>query len=218
MREHDGDMINISDHITAVLNGGSINNVPAETRDRVARGMAVRLARHDGHSTVHNQDGTVTVINDRLRVTLPVSEFRGRQDVFAAAMRVLAHRLELQIPTPEPTEAEIQEYAIENLTHEYLVEHCRYNVGETIMRMMGGHRMSEGMAADVEAARSAARRELRENPEHHMNEARQQIQNNLDSDYQYHTSIARCCQNWKIEIIGPMPTQIGMCRFQGVAA
>lgn len=203
----------ISKHITAVINGKHINEIPEDVRERVAHGVQVRLARHTGHSTVHNPDGTITVTNGRLRVTLPESNFRSREHVFTGAMRVLGHRSELTIPVPEPTEAEIQERAIENLTYEYLTENCRYNVGETIMRMMGGHMMSDGMAADVAAAGAAARRELRENPEPYMQEAKQQIHDQLRRDREYHENISSYCQDWKIEIIGPMPERIGTCRF-----
>lgn len=68
----------------------------------------------------------------------------------------------------EPTSAEIDaaatELALENLTYEALTEPggCRYRVSEVIMRSRGGHRMSEGMAADLDAAKAVARRSLRE--------------------------------------------------------
>jgi hypothetical protein len=71
-------MTTISEHITAVIDGKSVGDVPADIRERVERGVRVRLDRHAGHSTIHNSNGTVTVTNDRLRVTLPESEFDDR--------------------------------------------------------------------------------------------------------------------------------------------
>jgi len=205
----------ISEQITAVINGKFVNDVPVEIRDRVVRGMRVRLARHAGHSTVHNSDGTVTVTNNRLRITLPESEFEGREHVLTTAMRVLGHRSEMNIPVPEPTEEEIRDVAIENLTCMHLWEHCRYNPREAIMRMMGGHRMSGGMQADVGAARVWAHMKLRDNHTPHFIEAKQQILERLYRDRRHHEMISTWCQNWKIEIIGAMPTQIGLCKYRG---
>jgi hypothetical protein len=206
--------MNISEQITSVINGRPINEIPIEIRNRVERGIKIRLDRHAGHSTTHNPDRTVTVTNDRITVTLPESEFKGRQHTFTTSMRVLGHRSELRIPTPEPTTDEIYAVAFEFLAYEYLVENCRYNLAETIMRLNGGHRMSEGMQSDVSAAQSLARVELRENPAPYMAEAKRILHQKIEMDRQYHAMISGWCQNWKIEVTGTMPTQIGLCDYR----
>lgn len=207
-------METISKHITAVINGKHINEIPENVREQVASGVQVRLARHAGHSTAHNPDGTVTVTNSRIRVTLPESNFRSREHVFTGAMRVLGHRSELNIPVLEPTDDEVRALAIENLTMKYLSENCRYNLYETLMRMIGGHIVPGGMQADIAAAIACAQLELNENPAPHIQEAKQQIHEQMRRDREYHERIASCCINWKIEIIGPMPTQIGTCEYR----
>ena len=92
-------MTNISDIITDVIAGKTtIEAIPENIRERVQNGIRVRQARHEGHSTTNNPDGTITAVNDRLRVTLPESEFISREHVFTTAMRVLAHRSETKQP------------------------------------------------------------------------------------------------------------------------
>lgn len=210
-------MNDISQTITDVISGNiAITAVPDDIRDCVSRGVRVRLERHEGHSTAHNPDGTVTVTNDRLRVTLPGSEFVSREQVFTVAMRVLGHRYETTMPPVEPTDEEIEQAAFDGLMYEFLAEDCRYNLGEVIMRLRGGHKMSEGMSAAVEAAGVRARHEFRNNPAPHLAEAKQRLTDVLNLDARYHAMIAAWCPNWQIEIIGDMPDQIGMCRYNAV--
>jgi hypothetical protein len=120
----------------------------------------------------------------------------------------------MRIPETVPTDAEIMECAMEQLVYEYLAENCRYNLSETIMRMNGGHRMSEGMSADVAAATVQARAELRDNPKPHLDDARHYLLTKIANDRDYHGKIASWCKVWTIEIIGPMPDQIGTCEYR----
>jgi hypothetical protein len=55
--------------------------------------------------------------------------------------------------------------------------------------------------------------EFRNNPEQYRFEARKQIEDIQGLDRRYHQHIAADCENWTIEIIGPMPKQIGMCDY-----
>lgn len=67
----------------------------------------------------------------------------------------------------EPSEEQIntmaQCIARDRYLVEYLFEHCHYNVGETLMRATGGHRMGEGMARDYSTAQAWAGLQVREN-------------------------------------------------------
>jgi hypothetical protein len=77
--------------------------------------------------------------------------------------------------------------------------------------------MSEGMQRDVSAATVYATTELRENPNHPaISDARESIINRIEVEKKYRES--RANSDWEIEIIGTMPSQIGMCRYQEVAA
>jgi len=207
-------------HISAILNGQeTINDVPtemqAEVSERVERGKRVRAICHFGHEEYANSDGTVTVVNDRLRVTLPQSEYLGRHNVFTRAMRMMGNRSELGLLEQEsiPYE-ELERVALECARDEYLIEHTRYGASCVLMRLYGGHRMSEGMQADVSAATTHALHELRENRSALLSQARTALQFQRDCEINYRRHYANDCQGWKIEIIAPMPEQIGMCRYQ----
>jgi len=205
----------ITDYITEIIDGRiNIEDVPPEIRDRVANGVRIRRDRHEGHSTNRNDDGTITVINDTLRVTLPESEFNGRQDVFTRAMRMLGHTSELQIPDPPIMDQQVRDIAMQNLTYQFLAEHCHYDLSQVIARLNGGHRLSAGMQADVDAARARARAELNDNPKPHIDEAWRDLEREQSSERKYHEHIAGDCNGWKIEIIGVMPDQIGLCRYR----
>ncbi len=154
--------------------------------------------------------------NARIRVTLTDEQsarFNDRRDlILSHAMRVLGHRSELSILATETvSDDEARTETMEILTYQYLSEHCRYNLGETLMRMNGGHRMSCGMSADVDAAHAQARNELIENPAL-IELGRKSLADKLNLDRKYSGRIAS--SEWQIEIIGDMPKQIGMCRYQ----
>lgn len=157
-----------------------------------------------------------TYENARIRVTLTdeqSAKWNDRRDlILSHAMSVLGNRSEAAIlETETVSDDEANESAIEELTYQYLSEHCRYNLAETLMRMNGGHRMSEGMSADVSAARTYARNELLNNPDF-IELGRKSLMMRADDEKQYRR--ARGNSEWQIEIIGLMPKQIGMCRYQ----
>lgn len=254
--------------ISSVLNfGGSINEVPADIRDevasRVARARKIRAERHSGHSESENSDGTTTVENGTLRVTLPTEEYNriGRYGVFNDAMRVLGNRSEAEQLANEPIDpTEIMQVAREQLIYEYLSENCRYSLSETMMRMNGGHRMSPGMAEDVSKANAYAsgvlapitheqltdwactyfRQNKCDTPQQEraftravtikrmelgdgtsaarvLADAAESLEHSRQSELQRRSAIGNTCRNWKIEIIGDMPEQIGLCRYQEAA-
>jgi hypothetical protein len=138
-----------------------------------------------------------------------------RADILSHAMSVLGNRSEAALISAEPiTPPEIMDRAIEDLTVNYLVDHCRYNANEVIMRMTTGRGVSGGMQRDVETARAYATSELRENPSPHLSAARNALKRLLGEEQKYRNSRAR--SDWRIDIIGIMPTQIGMCRYREV--
>lgn len=236
-----------------------------KVRALVQKGLEIRAERHRGHSELVNDDGTVTVSNDRLTVTLPTEEFEriGRYGVFNNAMRMLGNRSEARLLHTEPIDpTEILDFARENLVHEYLQEHCRYNLGETLMRMNNGYRMSSGMAEDVSKAQAYAngilnpisqedllawvssyfKENLCDTPQQEREYRRQvallelkrgngypaeaasalaaaaeSLQQLRDNELEYRTAIGGTCKGWKIDITGPMPDQIGLCRYQEAA-
>ena len=165
-----------------------------------------------------------TFENGRIRVTLTDEQFDsfggGRATILSHAMMVLGNRCEaalLDSENEQPTGAEIIKTALDDIMIEYLSEHCRYNVNETIMRYITARIMPQGMRREIESAIAYAQNELCENPKHTaLSAARESLIRRIEDEKTYRKSRARC--NWKIEIIGPMPEQIGMCRFQEVAA
>ena len=157
-----------------------------------------------------------TYENTRIRVTLTdeqSAKWNNRRDlILSHAMSVLGNRSEAKIlETETVSDDEAAASAIEALTYQYLSEHCRYNLAETLMRMNGGHRMSTGMSSDVSAAKTHARNELLNNPSL-VDLGRKSLSFATMHEIQYRT--ARGNSEWQIEIIGEMPTWIGMCRYQ----
>lgn len=162
-----------------------------------------------------------TFENGTIRVNLTDEQFEsfggGRSDILSHAMMVLGNRSESALMENEtPDENDIKKTAIENLTIDFLSDHCHYNVNDIIMRMTTGRIMSQGMQRDVETARAYAEREFTENPTPALTAARESIARQIESERSYRRSRSNC--GWQIEIIGVMPQQIGMCRYQEVAA
>lgn len=162
--------------------------------------------------------------NSRIRVTLTDEQFEqfggGRATILSHAMVVLGNRSEaalLDVENEQPIDAEIRTSALENIMVDYLAEHAHYNVNDILSRMMAGRIMSQGMERDIEIATAFATTELRENPNHpELATARESLVRRIEDEKKYRKS--RANSGWQIEIIGPMPTQIGMCRYQAVAA
>jgi hypothetical protein len=165
-----------------------------------------------------------TFENNRIRVTLTDEQFAsfggGRATILSHAMMVLGNRSEaalLDSENEQPTDDEIIKTALDDIMIEYLADHCRYDITDTIMRYITARIMPEGMKREIESAVAYAQNELRENPNHPaLAAARESIVRRIEDEKNYRKSRARC--NWQIDIIGDMPDQIGMCRFQEVAA
>lgn len=153
--------------------------------------------------------------NTRIRVTLTEEQSQrfnhSRGEILSHAMAVLGNRSERAILETETISNEdVEQETIEELTYQYLSEHCRYNLNNVLMRMYGGYRMSEGMQADVSAAKMYARSALINNPKL-IEIGKKSLQLRANEEKRYRQS--RANSNWKIEIIGEMPKQIGMCRY-----
>lgn len=204
---------------------------------------------------IKNDDGTVTVVNARIRVTTSEEDFKkyGRATILSDAMRQLGNASELKLIESEPiTEDQVRAEAYDILVFEYLKEHCHYDLQKTLIRMHGGHRMSRGMQNDVDEARAYAdgimfpisndqlmRRMSKLMAENkgrypHPRELKKiRLQRNLDgltadaaieaacktlqaqrkTELGYRDHFANFRNDWKIEIIGDMPEQIGTCRY-----
>jgi hypothetical protein len=162
-----------------------------------------------------------TYENARIRVTLTDEQSANFDDcratILSHAMRILGNRSEVNIlENEQPEEREIRNEAFDILKHEHLQEHCHYNYGELLMRMMGGHRMSDGMHRDIENANIYASEMLERNPAPYLERAKQSLADRQQLELRYRHRFAD--QNWDIQIIGDMPEQIGMCRYQEVVA
>lgn len=154
--------------------------------------------------------------NARIRVTLTDEQsavWNDRRDrILSQAMSILGNRAEIKILETETiSDEEAIATAIEELAYQHLTEHCRYNISETLMRMKGGHMMSEGMAADVAAARAYARNELRNDPTL-IEAGRAALLLRTMTEKNYRQSKGH--SDWQIEITGDMPEQIGLCRYR----
>lgn len=154
--------------------------------------------------------------NNRIRVTLTDEQSTvfndSREKILSHAMRVLGNQSESRILKSESHGAEDVEYAaLQELTYEYLSKHHRYDLTETIMRLNGKHRMSKGMIADVDAAKRYAQHRMIEDPEQAAVIGRRALDIELKSEVKYRDRFAN--NAWDIQIIGEMPEQIGMCRY-----
>jgi hypothetical protein len=137
--------------------------------------------------------------------------------ILSDAMSILGNASELEIlealgGANAIRDMDIENTALDMLTYEYLAEHCRYNLSETLMRMAGGHRMSEGMEADVYSAKLYAVRELTNNPKPAMGRAEKTLKYLKQCEINYRRAKSSR-EGFEIEIIGPMPEHIGLCRF-----
>lgn len=215
----------------------------------------------DPRFTRDNGDGTTTCGNHRLIVTLPTAEFEkiGRYGVFNDAMRMLANKSEAVLLQAESVSLEqIMGLAREMLIGDYLAEHGHYNLGETLMRLNGGHRMSPGMSDDVARARAYAdgildpittkqlqewasnffathgftsdadnkfRREaaieklragigVDRDAAKVLASAAETLERDRAWDIERRSAIGQTCRGWKIEIVGEMPEQVGLCRYR----
>lgn len=133
--------------------------------------------------------------------------------ILSHAMRILGNRSEVALLEQEaPTERELRNEAFDILVHEHLQQYCRYDYLNLVSRMNMGARLSDGMMRDIENARAYAERELEYNPEPYLEQAHQQWNERQQIELRYRHRFAD--QDWDIEIIGTMPEQIGMCRYQ----
>lgn len=154
--------------------------------------------------------------NARIKVTLTDEQSEtwdnSREKILSHAMSVLGNQSECKLMRNEvDTVDEIECAGLDALTYNYLSEHHRYNLTETIMRMNGGHRMSMGMSADVESARLYAQNELLTNREDVLRIGAESLKHTQSTELKYREQRAKT--EWDIAVIGEMPEQIGMCRY-----
>lgn len=155
--------------------------------------------------------------NDRIRVKVTDEQSAAFDDnralILSHAMRILGNRSEVALlEREEPTESEIVNEAFDIIFHEHLQQHCHYEYMSVVSRMNMGARMSDGMKRDIENARTYASSEIERNPEPYIEQARQLLDQEKQLELRYRHRFAD--QDWDIEIIGDMPDQIGLCRYQ----
>lgn len=169
-------------------------------------------------------------VNDRISVTIPDStwtryveraqgnETAARGHVLSDAMVRLAHAWERDHWTPtEASDADVRELALRILTMQYFRdgnpgETCAYDVGRLLERWDAGAMMSPGQ---IEVMKNHARAWALNNlDEAALDRARANIALGDEIDRRYHEKRAMTGgDGWEIEIIGPMPSQIGLCRY-----
>jgi len=161
--------------------------------------------------------GKTILVNANETITVEVSpkylEEHGKQNILADAMRTLGHQSEIRLMESEPLDLEAAKIVREeNFLYEYLVDHCRYNLSETLMRMNGGHRMSAAMAADVSASHVYAARQMEDVTNAEIKKIAQELR---DFDLKHSRRFADAGE-LKITILCPeaMPEQIGLCRYR----
>lgn len=86
----------------------------------------------------------------------PEQAVRGR--ILSAAMSKLGNRSELTHMNNEQIENEdVIKVAHSILMHQYLEEHSKYNVNETLFRYTNGHHLFEGQALEIDSANAYAK-------------------------------------------------------------
>lgn len=186
------------------------------------------ISKNFSQKTHFHPDGKIQ------RIETP--EQQARQSILSDAMRKLGNRTELRLITDEykrPHDPDdVMRLAKRSLMVEYLTEHGKYNIDSTMMRLDGGHRMSDGMANDVYNAEVFADGLLSpisgDDILNYMvgdsldSRADQAISDSIkcldymrDLDLRYRTRLSNnLLGDVEIEILSEMPSQIGMCRYQ----
>jgi len=124
------------------------------------------------------------------------------------AMRVIGNTSELSlIKDNEVSDEEVEVLAQQIAILRYLDEHGKYSADETMMRGLGGHRMSLGMSLDWSNALKA------EVFQSDLDAAKHSILTMRETEMRYRSGQSNG-HGMVIEVIGSLPEQIGLCRVQ----
>jgi len=155
--------------------------------------------------------------NKKIRVMLTEAQSSkfcdDRATILSYAMRILGNRSEIKIAANEQqiAETEIYSYAYDALVYNYLAENTTCRLEDVLYRLHGGHRLPGRMASEVAAAMAFAKTELERNP-NLLKSAADDLSKFGDAENKFRSAIANT--DWRIEIIGDLPRQIGSCRMQ----
>jgi len=152
--------------------------------------------------------------NKRIRVELTEEQSarfdNDRAKILSQAMKILgnqseAHQLEGDIFTDD----ECFEEGLQSYFYDVLSKHHPDDIGEIIYRLNNGHRIPQRWNMSISGAKQQASAQPRDEI---IKRGRQAIKADqiLEKKYRHRFDDS----DWKIEIIGDMPEQIGMCRFK----
>ena len=165
-----------------------------------------------------------TFQNARVRVTIPDTDYerfleraghdevKARGHILSEAMVKLANAKAAKDLAEAPSfpEEELVRVATNMLVLRHLSEHSHYEIGMLMQRWQGGHIMSAGMQCDINAAHGYAIAQLhgpyRQN---WLNEAEKSLKLDHEVELKYRQQRGNWA-NWQLEIIGAMPSQIGL--------
>lgn len=152
--------------------------------------------------------------NNRIRVTLTdeqsVAWNHDRAKILSRAMEILGNRSEAQCMESDVYSEE--EYITEGISafiSDYIVEKFPDKCGEILMRMREGRRIPHQWAMGITAANALANSKPREEI---IARGKKSIEFSLKTEKNYRHRFDK--NDWKIEIVGDMPEQIGMCRYK----
>lgn len=152
--------------------------------------------------------------NNRIRVMLTDEQATAwgndRAKILSRAMQILGNRSEAQCMESDVYSDE--EYITRGLSafvSDYIVEKFPDNCGEILMRMRENRRLAPGMVRGITAANAIANSKPREEI---IDRGKKSIEFDLKTEKPYRHRFDK--NDWKIEIIGDMPEQIGMCRYK----
>jgi putative transposon-encoded protein len=159
--------------------------------------------------------------NNRIRVEITDEQSAAwnhdRAKILSRAMQILGNRSESQCMESDVyTDEEYIAEGISAFVSDYLVEKFPDNCGEILMRMRENRRLAPGMVRGIAGANAFANSKPRDEI---INRGKKSIEYDIATEKNYRHRFDK--NDWKIEIIGDMPEQIGMCRyknfsFQGV--
>ena len=152
--------------------------------------------------------------NKRIRVELTdeqAAKFdNDRGKILSHAMRILGNQSEAQnVDSDIFTEDEYFEQGIQSYFYDDLVKKHPDHIGEIIYRINNRHRIPQRWAMSISGAKTYASAQPRDEI---INRGKQAIEAELILESKYRHRFDN--SDWKIEIIGDMPEQIGMCRFK----
>jgi hypothetical protein len=152
--------------------------------------------------------------NSRIRVNLTdewaAAWGNDRAKILSRAMEILGNRSEAQCMGSDIyTDEEYIAEGISAFISDYIVEKFPDNCGEILMRMRENRRLAPGMIRGIAGANAFANSKPREEI---IDRGKKSIEFDISIEKKYRHRFDK--NDWKIEIIGDMPEQIGLCRYK----